>query len=61
MASNEKPLVPFCTHAMGLQLSDVGHSTLLPSLCQEGPFNTIFDEIGIILMKMDSEIVLLGV
>jgi hypothetical protein len=28
MASNEKSLVPLCTHAVGLQLDDVGHSML---------------------------------
>jgi hypothetical protein len=54
MASNEKPLVFFCTHAIGLQLGDVGHSKLPPSLCQDGPLNTIFDEIGVIPMKMES-------
>jgi hypothetical protein len=54
MASNEKPLVSFCTHAVGLQLGDVGHSSLPPFLCQEGPLNTIFDEIAIISMNMES-------
>jgi hypothetical protein len=61
MASNEKPLVPFCTlvlfctHVVGLQLDDIGHSRLPPSLCQEGPLNTIFDDIGVIIpMKMES-------
>jgi hypothetical protein len=50
MASNEKPLVPFCTHAIGLQLDDVGHSRLPPSLYQ----GTIFNEIRVIPMKMES-------
>jgi hypothetical protein len=54
MASNEKPFVPCCIHAVGLQLGDVGHSMLLPSLYQEGPLNTIFDEIGVIPMKIES-------
>jgi hypothetical protein len=54
MASNEKPLIPVCTHAVGLQLADVRHSRLPPSLCQEDPLNTIFDDIGLILMKMES-------
>jgi hypothetical protein len=54
MASNEKPLIPFCTLAVGSQLGDVGHSKLPPSLCQEDPLNTIFDDIGLILMKMES-------
>jgi hypothetical protein len=54
MASNEKPLISFCTHAVGSQLGDVGHSKLLPSLCQEDPLNTIFDDIGLILIKMES-------
>jgi hypothetical protein len=39
MASNEKPLISFCTHAVGSQLGDVGHSKLPPSLCQEDPLN----------------------
>jgi hypothetical protein len=54
MASNEKSLVPFHTHAVGSQLDDVGHFGLPPSLCQEGPLNTIFNEIGVIMMKMES-------
>jgi hypothetical protein len=54
MASNEKPLVPCCTHAVGSRLGDVGHSRLPPSLCQEGPLNTIFDDIGVIPKKMES-------
>jgi hypothetical protein len=54
MASNEKPLVPFCIHAVGLKLGDIGHSKLPPSLYQEGPLNMIFDEIGVIPMKMES-------
>jgi hypothetical protein len=54
MASNEKPLLPFCTYAVGLELGDVRHSKLPPSLCQEGPLNTLFDEIGDIPMKMES-------
>jgi hypothetical protein len=54
MASNEKPLIPFCTHAIGSHLGDVGHSKLPPSLCEEDPLNTIFDDIGLILMKMES-------
>jgi hypothetical protein len=54
MASNEKPLVPCCTHAVGSQLGDAGHSRLPPSLCQEGLLNAIFDDIGVILMKMES-------
>jgi hypothetical protein len=54
MASNEKPLILVCTHAVGSQLVDVGHSRLPPSLCQEDPLNTIFDDIGLILMKMES-------
>ena len=54
MASNEKPLVPFCSHATDLQLDDVGHSKLPLSLCQEGLLNTIFDEIGVIPIKMES-------
>jgi hypothetical protein len=32
MASNEKPLLPFCTYAVGLELGDVRHSKLPPSL-----------------------------
>jgi hypothetical protein len=54
MASNEKPLVSICTHVVGLQLGDVRCFRLPPSLCQEGLLNTIFDEIGIIPMKMES-------
>jgi hypothetical protein len=54
VASKEKLLVSFCTHATGSQLGDVGHSRLLLSLCQEGPLNTIFNDIGVILMKMES-------
>jgi hypothetical protein len=54
MASNEKLLIPICTHAVGSQLADVGHSRLPPSLCQEDPLNTIFDDIRLILMKMES-------
>jgi hypothetical protein len=54
MASNEKPLIPVCTHVVGSQLADVGHSRLPPSLCQEDPLNTIFNDIGLILMKMES-------
>jgi hypothetical protein len=54
MAFNEKLLVPFCTHAVGSQLDDVGLSKLPPSLCREGPLNTIFDKIGVIPMKMES-------
>jgi hypothetical protein len=52
MASNEKPLVPFCTYVVGSELGDVRYSKLPPSLCQEGPLNTLFDEIGDIQMKM---------
>jgi hypothetical protein len=51
---NEKPLVPFCTYAVGSELGDVRHSKLPPSLCQEGPLNTLFYEIGDIPMKMES-------
>jgi hypothetical protein len=54
MASNEKPLVPCCTHAVGSQLGDVGHSKLPPYLCQERPLSTIFNDIGVIPMKMES-------
>jgi hypothetical protein len=54
MASNEKPLIPVCTHAVDSQLADVGHSRLPPSLCQEDPLNLIFDDVGLILMKMES-------
>jgi hypothetical protein len=54
MASNEKPLIPVCNHAVGSQLADVGHFRLPPSSCQEDPLNTIFDDIGLILMKMES-------
>jgi hypothetical protein len=54
MAFNEKPLVLFCIHVVDLQLVDVGQSRLPPSLCQEGPLNTIFDEIGVIPMKIES-------
>jgi hypothetical protein len=50
MALNEKPLISFCTNVVGSQLGDVGHSKLPPSLCQEDPLNTIFDDIGLILM-----------
>jgi hypothetical protein len=53
MASNKKPFVPFCTHAVGSQLGDVGHSKLPPFLCQVGPLNIIFDDIGVIPMKME--------
>jgi hypothetical protein len=61
MASNEKPLIPVRTHAVGSQLANVGHSKLLPSLYQEDPLNMIFDDIGLILMKMESKIVLFWV
>jgi hypothetical protein len=54
MASNEKPLVRFCTYAVGSELGDVRHSKLPPSLCQKGPLNTLFDEIRDIPMKMES-------
>jgi hypothetical protein len=54
IASNEKPLVPFYTYAVGSELGDVRHSKLPPSLCQEGPLNMLFDEIGDIPMKMES-------
>jgi len=54
MASNEKPFIPVCTHVVGSQLVEVGHSRLPPFLYQEDPFNMIFDDIGLILMKMES-------
>jgi hypothetical protein len=54
MASNKKPLVPFCTHAVGSQLDDVGHSMLPLSLCQDCPLNTKFDDSGVISIKMES-------
>jgi hypothetical protein len=46
IASNEKPLIPFCTYVVGSELGDVRHSKL-PPLCQEGPLNTL-------LMKLET-------
>jgi hypothetical protein len=38
----------------GMDTITLGHSNLPPFLCQEGPLNTIFDEIVVIPMNMES-------